>query len=226
MHCGASLIQACEVIEIPKTSVCTTVAFTSTPSVSYVAMDQSLPSDPLAIALLSATACSFRGPTDMESNVLRVLLNHVMVCPINTISHIPRSARPFLARVLSTELRKACSSVWGFIRLLMLCYVLLVNLTTAVTLLLVLPFWISFMFGLNQTGLNLFGLLYRMISKVLSLLNCLMKILINHMSYIGFMEVSTAILFKHLTQLVLKALMMIPSKVCLSITPPSTCTES
>ena len=45
------------------------------------------------------------------------------------------------------------------------------------------------------------------------------------MSYIGLVKVSTAILFKHLTQLVLQALMMmIPSKICLiSITPPSTC---
>jgi len=82
-------------------------------------VDQSLPSDLLAIDLLSATAGSFQGPTDMESNVLRVLLNHVMVCPINIISHIPRSAHPLLAHVLSTELRKACSSVWGFVRLLM-----------------------------------------------------------------------------------------------------------
>jgi len=42
-----------------------------------------------------------------------------MICPVNTISHIPRNVHPLLAHVLSVELCKACSSVWGFVRLLM-----------------------------------------------------------------------------------------------------------
>jgi len=53
----------------------------------------------------------------MESEVLIVLLDHVMVCPVSTISHIPCSVRPFLAHVLSLEFQKACSSVWSFVRL-------------------------------------------------------------------------------------------------------------
>ena len=52
----------------------------------------------------------------MESEVINVLLDHVMVC---TVSHIPRSVRPLLAHVLSVELRRACSSTWCFVRLLM-----------------------------------------------------------------------------------------------------------
>ena len=44
-------------------------------------------------------------------------MNYVMTCPVSTVVHIPRSVRPLLARVLSTEFRNAISSVWGFMRL-------------------------------------------------------------------------------------------------------------
>jgi len=40
-----------------------------------------------------------------------------MVCPVRTIAHVPHSICPLL--FLSVELRKACSSVWGFARLFM-----------------------------------------------------------------------------------------------------------
>ena len=42
-----------------------------------------------------------------------------LVCSVITIAHVPRSVCPLLARVLSVELHKACSSVWGFIHLAM-----------------------------------------------------------------------------------------------------------
>ena len=48
----------------------------------------------------------------MESEVLAFMMDHVMVCPVNSVAHVPHS---FLARVLRIELRKACSSVWSFI---------------------------------------------------------------------------------------------------------------
>ena len=47
------------------------------------------------------------------------MIENVMVCPVRTIAHVPRSVRPLLARVLSVELCKACSSIWGFVRLSM-----------------------------------------------------------------------------------------------------------
>ena len=67
----------------------------------------------------------------MEFDVLNVLLDHAMVCPVNTISHIPCSVQPLLAHVLNMGLRRLFL-VWGFVRLFMfakavLCsYVLLV----------------------------------------------------------------------------------------------------
>ena len=74
-------------------------------------------SDPLQIGLNSVACGSFQGSAAMESEVLTFMMDHVMVCPVNTIAHVPRSVRPLLARVLSVELRKACSSFWAFVRL-------------------------------------------------------------------------------------------------------------
>jgi len=183
-------------------------------------VEQSLPSDPLDIGLLSASADSFKGPPPMESNILSVLLNHVMICPVNTISYIPRTVHPLLAHVFNVELRKACSLVWGFVRLLIFAKAVLrapcqsyhrCCFIIGSTLLDHTHVW---------SQLNLFGLLYRMISKVLSLLNPLVKIFINHVLYTGLMKVGTAMPFKHLIPLVLQDLMMMMhSKICLSITP-------
>jgi len=61
----------------------------------------------------------------MESEVLNVLLDHVMICSVTTVSHIPRSVRPLLAHVLSIEFQKACTSVWGFVRLFIFAKVVL-----------------------------------------------------------------------------------------------------
>ena len=66
---------------------------------------------------MSASACSFVGSPNLESESLSTVLNFVMTCPVSTVVHIPRSVRPMLARVLSTEFRNAVSSVWGFLRL-------------------------------------------------------------------------------------------------------------
>jgi len=68
-------------------------------------------SDPLDIGLLSASAGCFQGPPAVESDVLNALLDHVIVCPVCTVSHIPCSVRPQLAYVLSVEFRKACLSI-------------------------------------------------------------------------------------------------------------------
>ena len=87
---------------------------------------------------------------ELESDV-NFLLDHVMVYPVNTISHIPYSACPLLAHVFSTELQKA----WGLVRLLVfakaILYALLViNLITATVMLFVPYFWITFMCGCYQ----------------------------------------------------------------------------
>ena len=51
-------------------------------------------SDPLQIGLNSVACGSFQGPAAMESEVLTFMMDHVMVCPVNTIAHVPRSVRP------------------------------------------------------------------------------------------------------------------------------------
>jgi len=81
------------------------------PSTSPSFAESVLSIDPLEIGLLSASACKYLGPPAMESEVLNVLLNHVMICSVTTVSHIPRSVRPLLAHVLSIEFQKACTSV-------------------------------------------------------------------------------------------------------------------
>ena len=89
----------------------------TSPSPPSLAFSTSIPSDPLELALLSASVCSFIDPTHVESEALSVVMNYVMTCPVSTVVHIPRSVRPLLARILSTEFRNAISSVWGFMRL-------------------------------------------------------------------------------------------------------------
>ena len=97
--------------------------------------------EPLEIGLLSASAGTFAGPSNRESEVLNVLLDHVTVCHVSTVSHIPGSVWPLLAHVLSLEFQKACSSVWDFVRLLIFARLfytlLLISLTIAIVILLV-----------------------------------------------------------------------------------------
>ena len=91
VHCGTSLVPASEVAEIPRAphSVPQPV-----PSVSIAVTDSISSLDHLDIGLLSASAGCFQGPPAMESDVLTVLLDHVMVCPVSAVSHIPRSVHP------------------------------------------------------------------------------------------------------------------------------------
>ena len=118
-HCNAPLVSASDLpavfsIQLPPSS----------PSPPLVT-STNIPSDPLELALLSASACSFIGPPNLESGGLTVLMEAVMVCPVSTVVHIPRSVRPLLAKVLSTELRNATSSLWGFVRLFLFAKVVL-----------------------------------------------------------------------------------------------------
>ena len=68
---------------------------TSTPPIiaeSYLTSD-----DPLQVGLNSIACGSFQGPAASESEVLDFLMDHVMVCPVNTIAHVPHSVCPLLA---------------------------------------------------------------------------------------------------------------------------------
>ena len=120
VRCGAPLVEASSIAEIPQVTNLVNASF-NPPSFT----ESTFSNDPLDIGLLSASACKYLGPPAMESEVLNVLLDHVMVCPVSTISHVPRSVRPLLAHVLSIEFQKACSSVWGFVRLFLFAKVVL-----------------------------------------------------------------------------------------------------
>jgi len=114
-HCGAPLVPANTVSTIP-------VSLLSIPSDSTSSIPNECSStlrDPLQLGLNSVESRSFHGPSALESEVLDFMMDNIMVCPVSTIAHVPRSVRPLLARVLSIELRKACSSIWGFVRLSM-----------------------------------------------------------------------------------------------------------
>ena len=67
---------------------------------------QPLPSDPLDIGLFSASAASFQGPRAIESNLLCVLLNYVMLCLVNAILHIPHCVCTLLVHVLSVGFKR------------------------------------------------------------------------------------------------------------------------
>ena len=114
-HCNAPLVSASDLPSL----ICDQSESQSptSPSPPSLAFSTSIPSGPLELALLSASACSFVGPPHLESEVLSVVMNYVVTCPVSTVVHIPHSVCPLLARVLSTEFRNAISSVWGFMHL-------------------------------------------------------------------------------------------------------------
>ena len=95
----------------------------------------------------------------MESEVLTFMMDHVMVCPVNTIAHVPHSVRPLLARVLSVELRKACSSVWGFVRLTMFAKAVLRIPATIIALSCLLFYLTVYIFGISLGAFIAFGIL-------------------------------------------------------------------
>ena len=99
----------------------------------------------------------------MESAVLTFMMDHVMVCPVNTIVHVPRSVHLLLARVLSVELRKACSSVWAFVRLTMFAKAVLrisaTNIVNVVALSCLLFYLTVYIFGISLGAFIAFGIL-------------------------------------------------------------------
>lgn len=124
-------------------------------------------SDPLHIGLKSLDCGSFQGPSALESEVLDFKMEQVMVCPVNTVAHVPRSVHSLLAQVLSIVLCKACSSVYVFFVLVGLqnyfyaCHLLTVVNTTV--LLSVLFYLTIFIFGASLVESVTFGSLCRMI---------------------------------------------------------------
>jgi len=115
------------------------------------------------IGLLSASADCFQGPPAVESDVLNVLLDHVIVCPVSTVCHIPCSVRPQLAHILNVEFQKSCS--------LLFCKR---QCTTTIGAMLLAPFfWTVYIPGLCLIESRFCGLLCGMISRALSLVESL-----------------------------------------------------
>ena len=112
-HCNAPLVLANEIpcLFSPQPP--------SRPLPFPLATSIDLPSDPLDLAFLSASACSFIGP---ESGAVSTLLEAVMDCPVSTVVHIPCSV---LSKVLAIEFRNATSSLWGFVHLFLFTKVVL-----------------------------------------------------------------------------------------------------
>ena len=75
--------------------------------------------DSLAMGIQAVNSCSFDGSPSDELPVLNTLLLQVMISYVPMVQHIPRSVRPLLAQVLTSELHAACSSTWGLVRLLL-----------------------------------------------------------------------------------------------------------
>ena len=76
-------------------------------------------SDPPTVVLSAATSLGFCIPPGLtEHQAFTAIMEEIIVSPISTISHIPRSVRPLLAETLTSELRLACSgNVWGAVLL-------------------------------------------------------------------------------------------------------------
>ena len=90
--------------------------FQSLPVPSHVFLDNR---DPLSVGLFAAASLKFPGsPIVTEFQAFSAIMEEIVVSPISTILHVPRSVRPLLAETLATELRRACSyNVWGTVRL-------------------------------------------------------------------------------------------------------------
>ena len=90
--------------------------FQSLPVPSHVCLDNR---DPLSVGLFAAASLKFPdSPIVTEFQAFSAIMEEIVVSPISTILHVPRSVRPLLAETLATELRRACSyNVWGTVRL-------------------------------------------------------------------------------------------------------------
>ena len=127
LNTGASLVPANSVSTIPLSPL--SIPPDSTTSITNEC--SSTLGDPLQLGLNSVESRSFQGPSALESEVLNFIMENVMVCPVSTIAHVPCSVYPLLARVLSVELRKACSSIWGFVCLSMFAKLVLCTPSTS-----------------------------------------------------------------------------------------------
>jgi len=85
IRCGVLLVPVSEVTEIPRASYSVP---NPVPSVSIPVTDSISSHDHLDIGLLSASSGSFQGPPAMECDVLIVLLDHIMVCPVSDTFHV------------------------------------------------------------------------------------------------------------------------------------------
>ena len=72
----------------------------------------------LSLLVCLQPSLEFQGPPNvMEHQAFMAIMEEIVLSPILTISHVPRSVRPLLAETLATELRLACSgNVWGAVR--------------------------------------------------------------------------------------------------------------
>ena len=83
---------------------------------SHVCLDNG---DPSIVGLFAAASLKFPGsPTVTEFQAFTAIMEEIVVSPISTTLHVPRSVRPLLSETLATELRRAYShNVWGTVRL-------------------------------------------------------------------------------------------------------------
>ena len=90
--------------------------FQSLPVPSHVFLDNR---DPLSVGLFGTASFKFPSfPTVTEFQVFTAIMEEIVMSPISTILHVPRSVRSLLAETLATELRRTCShNVWGTVRL-------------------------------------------------------------------------------------------------------------
>ena len=88
-NCNASLVSASDL------PVVCGIKHTSHPPSSLLATFTNTPHDPLEPTPLSASACSYISPPNLESNALTVT-EAVIVCPVSTVMHILRSVLPIL----------------------------------------------------------------------------------------------------------------------------------
>ena len=86
--------------------------FQSLPVPSYDCLDNR---DPSSVDLFAAASLKFPGsPNVTEFQTFTAIMEEIVVSPISTILHVPRSVRSLLAETLATELCRACShNVWG-----------------------------------------------------------------------------------------------------------------
>ena len=78
------------------------------------------PLDVLQVALIAANNMQLQDKYhSMEKECVNSIMESCFTMQTCTISHVPKSCRPSLAKILKNELKKACTNIWGAIRLCM-----------------------------------------------------------------------------------------------------------